>query len=44
MCHRSAVKVLKSRAAAVHLHAPSALAIGNETRASVAQSADEGKH
>jgi hypothetical protein len=39
MSVRSAVKVLKSRAAAVSLHSPSALATGNETRASVAENA-----
>jgi hypothetical protein len=39
MSVRSAVKVLKSRAAAVSLHSPSALASGNETRASVAENA-----
>jgi hypothetical protein len=39
MSVRSAVKVLKSRVAAVSLHSPSALAAGNETRASVAENA-----
>ena len=42
MCIRSAVKVLKSRTAAVYLHSPAALTVGNDTRASVAENAMEG--
>ncbi len=37
MCARSAVKVIKSRNAAVQLHSPAALAVGNVTRAFAAE-------
>lgn len=39
MCTRSAIKVLGSRTAAVHLHEPSAMTVGNATRARVAKDA-----
>lgn len=39
MCARSAIKVLGSRTAAVHLHEPSAMTVGNATRARVAKDA-----
>ena len=37
MCARSAVKVLKSRAAAAQLHSSAAMTVGNVTRAYAAE-------